>query len=61
MKKGNLASSVAAKTKEAQAQAKAAAKAQGGAAAKNDVKTFDNYEIALQIMKARRRNEEDGL
>ena len=46
MKKGNLAASAAAKTKENQEKAKAAAKANGGGV-KAEVKTFDNYEIAL--------------
>ena len=62
MKKGSLASQVATKTKENQAKAKADAKnAQASAAARQAApqqKTFDNYEIAVQIMKAKRRNEE---
>lgn len=51
MKKGNLASQVATKTKENQAKAKADAKnAQASAAARQAApqqKTFDNYEIAV--------------
>ncbi len=62
MKKGNLASQVATKTKENQAKAKADAAKNAGThhahPAGHQHKTFDNYEIAVQIMKAKRRNEE---
>ena len=62
MKKGNLASQVATKTKENQAKAKAEAAKHGQhhptKAHAQPQKTFDNYEIAVQIMKAKRKNEE---
>ena len=48
MKKGNLAQSVATKTQEAAAERKRQEKEQ---------KKFDNYEIAVEIMKARQRKE----
>lgn len=50
MKKGNLAAAAASKAKEVQAE-KHAAKMK-------EMQQFDNYEIAVQITKARKRNED---
>lgn len=52
MKKGNLAATAAKKAQETQAEKRAALLKQ------EQQKQFDNYEIALQITKARKRNEE---
>ena len=49
MKKGNLAERVASKTQDAAAERKKKEK---------EKRQFDNYEIAIQIMKARQRKEE---
>lgn len=56
MKKGNLAAAAAAKTTNANEQRKKEAmdKAMKG----KDTKQYDNYEIAIQIMKAKKKNEE---
>jgi hypothetical protein len=56
MKKGNLAGSAAQKTKDANDSKKKEAmdKAMKG----RDSKQYENYEIAIQIMKAKKKNEE---
>jgi cellobiose-specific phosphotransferase system component IIB len=51
MKKGNLAAAAASKAKEVQAE-KHATKMK-----ETQMKQFDNYEIAVQITKARKKNE----
>lgn len=54
MKKGNLAAAAAQKATQVQAEKRAAQRQ-----AEIDAnKAFDNYEIAVQITKARKRNEE---
>ena len=53
MKKGNLAASAAQKATQVQAEKRAAQRQ----AEIDNQKAFDNYEIALQITKARKRNE----
>ncbi len=52
MKKGNLAAAAAQKATQVQAEKRAAQKQA------EQAKSFDNYEIAIQITKARQRNEE---
>ncbi len=50
MKKGNLAAAAASKAQQVHAEKRAAQM--------KEMKQFDNYEIAVQITKARKRNEE---
>ena len=57
MKKGNLAASVATKNKEASELQKKAKQDQNNSKSMQQ-KQFDNYEIAIQIMKAKRKNED---
>jgi len=52
MKKGNLAASASKKVQDVAAEKRAQQKKL------QQAKTFDNYEIAIQISKARKRNEE---